>query len=218
MEKKKFIYDLMLQYFVANDDLRPIMKNVHDAGNGYLYASDGHIAIRLKKEKTSKAYDTIEKYPNAEKIIQEAIDREGNKNAVIKTSDLIQILSEAAWRRVRYGDKCMDCDGSGTVECEHCGSDYDCKECNGKGTKNVRIRDFSLLVCEESNYCIKIGNLIFKTDFLYIIALMAQMLQVDEIQYLYKEKTQGGVFSFDGVDILLMPILSDNVKAVLTIK
>jgi len=67
----KFIYDLMLNYFVTNDELRPVMRNIHNGENGYLYATDGHILIRIKQEKCMKQYDAVPKYPDCEKVIQD---------------------------------------------------------------------------------------------------------------------------------------------------
>jgi len=208
----KFIYDLMLNYFVSDDELRPAMRKIHNGGNGFLYASDGHILIRLKQEKCMKRYDEIPKYPDAEKLIREAIEREENKKAVINTNDLIRLLSEASWRRLQHGDPCKECDGEGEIECEHCGHKSECNNCYGTG-KIMRIKEFSLLQCKDYYYCIKIGKSAYKADYLYIIATMAQMCLADEIQYLYERENNAGIFSFDGVDILLMPYSTDRAEA-----
>jgi hypothetical protein len=42
---------------------------------------------------------------------------------------------------------------------------------------------------------------------------MARMLNIDEIQYLHRSKKEGGVFSFSGADILIMPDISDRSDA-----
>jgi len=214
----RFIYDLMLNYFVSYDELRPVMRNVHNGENGYLYASDGHIMIRIKQEKCMKQYDAVHKYPNAEELIQKAINRKNNKEAVIKTNDLIRLLSEVAWRSIKNGDKCEECDGTGEIECERCGNKSECEECKGSGVVNVSNLEFTLLQCDDSSYCIKIGDCVYKADYLFIIASMAQMCQASEIQYLYELSYEAGIFRFDGVDIFLMPFLADKANAVMRLK
>jgi len=213
----KYIYDLMLNYFVSADELHPVMNMVNNGGNGYVYASDGHIAIRIDEKKCMKKYEAVPRYPNAEKIIQEALDREGNKKGIIKTNDLIRLLCEVSWHRLKNGDNCKECDGSGEIECEHCHSKLECEECNGKGIVDGRIKEFSLLKSDDSYYLIKIGIPCYKADYIYIIVLIAQMCQIEEIHYIYKTEEVASIFSFDGVDILLMPYLSDNANVVLQI-
>jgi hypothetical protein len=212
----KFIYDLILPYFLGDDDLRPAMQKVHKDENGYLYATDGHILIRVPHYKVCKQYEKIPAYPNAEKIMQDAIKREGNITATIHTNELICMLVNAVWRRIKYGDKCKECDGDGVIECEHCGSEYECKECKGNGKINIHIKEFSLLKSKD-NYIIKIGSPTFKADYLQIIAIAAQMLQANEITYSYKDD-YAAIFSFAGVDILLMPYLADITNAEIVFK
>jgi hypothetical protein len=37
----KFIYDLILPYFIGKNELRPALEKVHKDRNGYLYATEG---------------------------------------------------------------------------------------------------------------------------------------------------------------------------------
>jgi hypothetical protein len=214
----KFIYDLILPYFVGSDELRPAMQHVHGDENGFLYASDGNILIRVPKEKAGKEYPPIEGYPKAEHLIQNAFERDGNIIHTIETADLIKALANIAWMRVMDGDKCKECDGDGVVECEHCGSSHDCRECKGTGEVNKRIKEFSLLVSEDYYYCIKIAESTYRANLLQLVGIVAQMLGAEEIKYTHKDKNNFGVFSFANIDILLMPYLSDFTNATLKIK
>jgi hypothetical protein len=204
----KFIYDLMLPYFTGADDNRPALNKVHNGKNGYLYATDGRICIRLKKEKSCKEYDEVPGFPDAESLIQKAIHRENNTKAIVETAKLIRLLAGVAWLREQDGDPCGKCNGEGVVECESCGNSINCKECDGKGITNMRIKEYSLLKC-KGRYTIKMGDLIYNAEYLYIIAIFAQLLQIEEIEYLYAEKYKGSLFRFDGVDIILMPVTDE---------
>jgi hypothetical protein len=215
----KFIYDLMLPYFVGDDDLRPVMKKVHKCNNGYLYASDGHIAIRVQQDKVCREYDEVPGFPNADLVIQNAIDREGNTKAVIETSNLIRLLAYVNWYRVKDGDRCKNCGGDGVYTCKYCDSECECEcvECRGTGIVSERIKEFALLQSED-HYTIKIGKLTYKAEYLYIIALFAQMLQLDEITYLYESDRESSIFSFPGVDILLMTYMTNRANVVMKLK
>ena len=125
------------------------------------------------------------------------------------------MLSKAVWRRIKNGDKCKECDGTGNIECENCASENECEACKGTGVVNNTNLEFSLLECDDFSYCIKIGDCIYKADYLFIIASMAQMCQVSEMQYLYELSDRAGIFRFDGVDILLMPLRKVEANAVM---
>jgi hypothetical protein len=185
----KHIYDLMLPYFTGDDKRRPELSQVHGDKNGYLYASDGIIIIRMQKEKAGREYDEVPDFPSAESVIQYAIDRENTKSTV-ETAKLIQLLSCVAWTRIKDGDTCKECDGEGVVECTYCGHESKCKECDGTGVVNMRIKEYSLLKSKD-NYMIKIGALTYRAEYLYIIALFAQMLQIEEIEYLHNGLQKG---------------------------
>lgn len=204
----KFVFDFILPFFTGNDELRPIFNNIHKGDNGYLYASNGDIGIRVPHQCVMKKYKEIEKYPNLEKLIQDGIDREGNTTAIIHTNDLIHILSGIAWRRITTADKCKECNGIGECTCDQCDSNYTCKKCDGTGIVNNRIKEYSLLKTEDI-YIIGIGSPAFSADLLQIIAISAQMLQEEHITYRYKTETMSGIFSFAGIDIILMPRLID---------
>jgi len=207
----KFVYDLILPYFIGDDDLRPALKKIHKGDNGYLYASNGHIMIRVLSEKVMNEYEAVPKYPNAEKVIQDAFDREGNITATIHTNDLIRMLADVSWGRVKDSDICSECDGDGEVICEHCNNGYECPICKGTGEVNIRIKEYSLLKSNDK-YMIKIGFQVYDANYLQTIALAAQMLQSEHITYRYRENREGGIFSFAGVDILLMPYLETENK------
>jgi hypothetical protein len=172
----KFIYDLILPYFLGNDDMRPVTKKVHKDKDGYLYATEGHIAIRIPHEKVMNSYEEVSGFPSAGEFIRNTIGREDNIKATILTNNLIRVLSYLQWRRVMAGDSCEECFGTGTINCEHCGSDYKCGECKGTGTVNMRIKELVLLQNCDDFYSVKIGTPAYKANFLYIIAITAQML------------------------------------------
>lgn len=208
----KFIYDFLLPFFVGVDERFPALQQVHDGGDGYVYATDRSILVRIPVGKVTKRYGSVPGYPDVGKIVREAIYREGNLTACIETGDFVRALSAVAWRRVTCGDECPRCDGSGKFVND---GEYRCKKCNGTGTVNIRIREFSLPV---SDCAIEIGGLIYSASLVQTIAIAAQMLQAERIACRYREEGEAGVFGFAGVDVLLMPSLLRPVAAVLKLE
>jgi RecJ-like exonuclease len=159
----------------------------------------------------------ITKYSDAESVIRNAINREGNITATLDTNDLICALSGVSWKRILTSDKCDRCDGRGKHEsgyvCEYCGStcgsDRKCKECKGTGKVNLRIKEFALSESRDS-YGIKIGLLVYKANLLQTIAVAAKMLQAEQITYRYRKGAEAAVFSFAGIDILLTPYFRED--------
>jgi hypothetical protein len=102
--KRKNIYDLILPYFTGKDDLYPQLKHVFDGGNGYVYASDGWVAIRVPKCRTKKAIENNNDYcsPNVEAVIQSAIDRVGNNLSILETADIVRQLQQCE-HRIKIG-------------------------------------------------------------------------------------------------------------------
>lgn len=216
--KKNYRYDFMLPFFTANDKLRPVMQEIHKDADGYIYATDAHVLIRIPADKVGNEYKSIEKFPNAGKLISEALNKPDNISRTIAVDDLIMVLSKAKWYKQMQGDDCPDCDGSGDVECEACGHSHDCERCNGEGETNKRVAEFSLLQ-EDDYFIVKIEQQCFRASFLHILAIAAKVAGVATIEFISTASAVcSALFRFDDVVILLMPYMSDNPAMVLKTK
>lgn len=216
--KKNYRYDFMLPFFTASDVLRPAMNHVHKDADGYVYATDAHIMIRIPADKVGNEYKTVEKFPNAWKLLSEALNRPDNTTRSIVVDDLIMILSKAKWYKEMQGDDCPDCDGSGDVVCEACGHSHDCERCNGEGEINKRVAEFSLLQ-EEDYFIVKIAQQCFRASFLHVLAIAAKVAGTDTVEFISNGSAASpALFRFDDVVILLMPFMSDNPAMVLKTK
>lgn len=216
--KKNYRYDFMLPFYTASDELRPVMQEIHKDEDGYIYATDAHVLIRIPADKVGNEYKSVEKFPKAGKLISEALNRPDNISRTIAVDDLIMVLSKAKWYKEVKGDDCPDCDGSGDVVCEACGHSHDCERCNGEGEINKHITEFSLLH-EEDYFVVKIDQQCFRASFLHILAISAKVAGFDTLEFITdRTATSPGLFKFDDVVILIMPCLSDNPAMVLKTK
>lgn len=209
-------YDFILPFFKAVDPLRPALTKIH-AENGFVYATDAHIAIRVPESLLIHKYAPVEKFPNCEKLLNETLARPVNNTAIIRTDDLIHVLTKAKWQRDSEGIICEDCGGCGEITCEACGHDHSCGGCDGKGTTGTIIGEFSLLE-SESFFKIGINGKLFNANLLHVIAISARMLRVDEIEYIYNPNAfDAAIFRFAGIDILLMSVMTDASDAEIAI-
>lgn len=85
-------YDFLLPFFVSHDDSRVEMTKPYDGLNGYIYATNSEILIRLPKDRVSQRYDHSECYPNVQELLSKA-DQPGIGTATIPQSDILAALS-----------------------------------------------------------------------------------------------------------------------------
>lgn len=209
--EKNIIYDFILPFFCADDELRPHMKQISLEGD-LVAASNGHVAIMLPAKACEKEYTAIENYPNITKLYEEkAIAR--THSVTIKTEDLIKMLTLTKWIRSSKKVKCEECEGSGEVNWEYKSweKDDDCPSCYGDGHVGKEPIEFGILHT-DGKFSISIADVSFSADYLHIIAISASMLRVDKIQLDFS--TNGTtIFHLGEARILLMALLnaySDN--------
>ena len=212
--EKNYIFDLMLNHFVSNE--RKNLRKAY-AQNGYIYASDGHILIRIKQDFCAKQYEVpATDFPDCEKLFRDHTESPGI-TYIIQTNDLVRLLAEVVWTRLTTGIECEECKGTGSVSCELCGSKIYCQKCDGKGSMELRSGMMTLLQSDDLTYSIRINECAYLADQLYIIALMATLSKADEIRYKFNQNN--GLFSFgfshetiylqfsqDSADIILHPV------------
>lgn len=216
---ENYNYDFILPFFLGDDELRPKFKQIHKDENGFVYATNSHILIRLKENLLHGEYKEVEKYPNCEKFF-ELLQKDNLNTKNIPVNDLVQVLTNLKW--VIQKLDCEYCEGEGTCECQCCGQDTECKKCGGTGYG--KEKDFALLsvyLTEEESYSeshIKILDKVFRANYLHIITVCAKILGVDNIEYVYSETTNSALFKVGQADIILMPVSSKEYFKELKIK
>ena len=124
--------DYCMLMFAGNDSLRPAMMKINYS-NGYVYSTNGHIAAKIKAVLCIKKYDEIEKYPNVENIFDQ---HKPTDVKIFSVDDLFRSIMKIEVCFIPEKVKCGDCEGNGTLICDHCESEYDCGKCNGDGEFN----------------------------------------------------------------------------------
>ncbi|MDR1022887.1 MAG: hypothetical protein LBL94_06425 [Prevotellaceae bacterium] len=181
--------------------------------NGYVYATDERILIRVRESAAKGAYTHSEKYGCA-KLFNVAAEQE----EVISARQLKKLLSEVELveetHTVSETIKCEVCGGYGEVhwEYESWGKDDDCPACSGSGYthKEKKIPAGKMITNESA--LVKLGNKTFTLRYIRVIAETMKLLGIATITMRYSESepSRQAIFSFSpDVDVLLMPTLPD---------
>jgi hypothetical protein len=187
--------DYLIRQFVASDSFRPAMMKV-SLQDGYLYATDAHIVGKINADLCVQKYESVEKYPNAEKIISE------HKSIETKEISVEQLFHELMKIECCFKPKmikCENCDGDGVYICDHCDSECDCKECAGTG--KVAVKELEL----TSEYDCNLFGKKYKLKYLDLIIKTAVYLEVKEIK-ISNSEGNGTIFKVGDFTILLMPV------------
>lgn len=188
--------DYCIRMFVG---FRPKLSNVN-LRNGYLYATNGRIAAKIKEDLCIQDYKEDEKYPDAESVIS---SHKSIEKKTVMVDDLFSDLMKAECCFKPKMVNCEECDGKGTMTCEYCDSEYKCKECKGTGEMPGEE-----LVLSGEHDCIVLGRK-YKLKFLDLIIKTAIYTGVKEIQISNSEGSYGNIFYVGDFTILLMPMRSE---------
>lgn len=202
----KELNDFLLNLYTGSDKLRPSMR-FPNLENENVYASDGHALIVIPESELCLKYSTNEKYPNAQKLINE-IELKELTSIKAKVSDLAKELTKARIEVDKDSIKCKECKGSGAVEFEYedkAGEthsiDGDCPICDGEGadekdSKFARIK-LSMIEKEDGNYtAIQIGDLYFHPFQLYRLFMVALLNHKQSIEIHYDADNYGSCISY----------------------
>jgi len=188
--------DYCIRQFVSSDTLRPAMTKV-SLQDGYLYSTDASIVVKIKADLCVHSYIEVEKYPNAEKVIQE---HESNEKKIVSVETLFNDLMKIECCFKPKMVECDNCDGDGVCTCDHCDSEYECKECKGTGEKAGNELELT-----SEHDCI-LFNKKYKLKYLDLIIRTAVYTGVKEIEIsngIYE--SSGTIFTVGDFTILLMP-------------
>lgn len=194
---KTIVNDYCIRMFVGHDNLRPAMHKVNFE-NGYLYSTDAHIVAKIPANLCIHNYVPVEKYPNAEVIFNQHVSLE---KKIVSVDTLFNELMKI---EVCFKPKMVECDNcdDGFCTCDHCNSEYECKECRGTGEKPSNE-----LVLSGENNCILFG-VKYNLKYLDLILKTAIYTGVKEIEVSNPSDIYSGtIFCVGDFTILLMPII-----------
>lgn len=202
-------YDFMLNFFVSVCPTAESLKYIHyDEKTGYVYATNTHFLIKVPIANLQNTYKPRYKFPNAEKIFKSCVNFKEVGN--ISTESLVSALACFNWYRERESNTCPDCIGEGKKECDACNHSHTCDNCNGMGVVQKGVIPLSLLISEDFESRIKIGNSHLKLDYIQIITILAALVHADTINVRQgTNENDATVLKVGVAEIIIMPMMKD---------
>lgn len=193
----------MLNLFVGTDELRPdLCKPFFQKGN--FIATDAYTLILIPPEGTGLHFPEQEK-PN----VYNSIPPNDKESREINIHRLIEKLPPVLIDEYRTEEtKCSECKGKGEVECDHCGQDTDCEDCNGIGVFTKNIPTGKKIQDEEAFYTfLGVG---YKYRYLNRLIEACKIAKTDTIQQVRLAENSANVFMLGNIKILIMPLVINS--------
>lgn len=194
-------FDYLLTIFLSNDKHRETLRKPIPTEN-FVYAADGHSAIKIQKNLLVFSYVQIENAPDVEAVISPLYREFEITCTAIYVQDLAHILSTS---RIGYLNQlCEKCDGSGLVVCHECNNEHDCKSCDGHGHSDcvfpVRLT-YSPSECDVFLFGGRFSPHLLERVLIAAFALNAKNIEIRSIaqRFLFTVKGDKG-----SVEILIM--------------
>lgn len=207
--------DFLLNLFTGTDGNRPAMM-FPNLSNGIVYATDTHALITIPEDELGLKYSTNEKYPNAQKILDDFSKKE-LQSVRVNVLELAKELTKARIEVDKDSIKCKECKGSGTVEFEYCDknnethyTDCDCPICDGEGSSEIdskfaRIKLDMIQKDDGTQIAININDLYFHPFQLYRLFMVALLQKVDDFEIMYDPVFYGQTVAYFGnIKVLIM--------------
>lgn len=133
MENKISLDEILLTFCAEEGSMRPAMEKPTLIDN-YVYATNGHYAIKINKSLLSGEYTHVEGYPNITGVWSDA--KRKSTTGIFFFDPPIKL--DVPLVDIFEAEVCPGCKGDGFTieECFECGNEYekDCRRCKGKGT------------------------------------------------------------------------------------
>ena len=191
--------DYLIRQFVGSDAIRPAMTKVN-FDNGFVYATDAHILCKINADLCVQKYDSVEKYPDVEKVISE---HEFIENKTVSVDNLFNDLMKIECCFKPKMIECERCGGSGQHHCDECDYENDCRTCKGTG----EVKGSEMVLTSEYD-CTLFGKK-YKLKYLDLIIKTAVYTEVKEIE-ISNGKGAGTIFKVGDFTILLMSVYTPD--------
>jgi hypothetical protein len=203
MKNEKQLFDM----YVSTDELHPVLTAPF-IQNGYVYASDSRILIRVRESAVKEAYPHSQNPKNISSNFMET--RKEKTITLIQLERLLSKVEEVEEiKKIGENINCEECAGGGCVTWEYKHwerKDY-CPVCDGEGYTS-KVKEVSTGRMIPNPYAaIKLGDKTFRVRYIQTIVNTMKLLEIHKItmQYNGNSPFEQAVFNFNAdIDVILM--------------
>lgn len=199
--------DDIFKLYIDKKDEREVLHNPF-IQDGYVYATDGYILIRVKANDIKSDNYEEHKFPNCSNLFSNLTNE---SHVTIK--DLEKKISkiEMIDETIRVGEdiKCKECDGSGVVEWEYERwiKHFDCPECDGDGYSQMQELKPTGQKIKDPDGVIYIINRYFRVKYIDVLIETMKYFETETVQIKYSDKSLSRMLFIinENVMVLMMP-------------
>jgi RecJ-like exonuclease len=183
---------------------RDLLKQVFQA-NGYLCATDAHILIRIKPD---KSFDLSAFNDFSDKVKVHFFEK--NCNHVIGLNSLREAISKIPIKDVREKIECPECDGYGTVEWEYKenSKEFDCPKCDGHG--DILSGKIFKDTKQYTDCYIKIKDGFFNGRYIEKLIQTCEIERIESVELVKTASDKNSLFVAGRFDFVIMPVLREH--------
>jgi len=186
--------DYLLRLFIGTDELRPQFMHANNC-DGIIYATNTYLLAKISANMCCKSYEQIKAWPNGNILFEQFNLKESFS---ISTESIFNDLIKIELLFKNKMVDCNECNGDGTLICEHCDSEHDCKECCGSG----EIKSHEMILSGDAD-CILFGRK-YSLSAIDKIIRVATTLSVIDITIDHNESGSSSIFKIGDFTILAM--------------
>lgn len=191
----------ILDRYVSRDESRTNLSKPHQE-DGLVIASNSHVLLIAPVkhfEPAPPAFDSFVKW-------RAVVPYDVSADPVFKTSVSAILDAYPTDLEQPVYEECKTCEGTGTQECECCGSTIKCDQCGGREHTGKLLDSYVPTYIAVATA----RGVWFDFTYLKLIADTAQMLGIDKVAFHRLEHNEASVVKLGDVDVIIMPIMSND--------
>ena len=194
-------YDEVIKEFLSTDSLREALMETALIGD-HVFASNGHIGIKIPIEKLTGTYKANPDYPDIVVLFDK---RNGlyDKPKFYNVESIERVLSEIP--KVNVEISCEKCDGTGDIPVkgsEGVEPEWDkCPVCKGQGELFGENTEY-----DWKNHKFQIGDAYFNPNYIEKLIIIAKINDIKQVEHFVGLPEGQNHFKIDGIEILIMPM------------
>ena len=195
-------YDEVIKEFLSTDSLREALMETALIGD-FVFASNGHIAIKIPTAKLTGTYKVNPDYPDIV-VLFDKHDGLFDKPRMYNIESIEKVLSEIP--RVKVGTECKKCEGTGDIPPEKpCETTWDkCPDCKGQGELFGEKTEY-----DWKNHKFQISGGCFNPNYIEKLVIVAKINDIKQIEHFAGLPEWQNHFRIDGIEIIIMPVRMD---------
>lgn len=204
----KNIIDEVLLLYVSREDHNPKYR-IPFLRHPYIYATNGHILIRVNENIVQTKYD-------GSKLNPESMFGLSNCDHIITIDELKTLVSSPdigmmdETTTTGKNIVCKECNGDGVVEWEYgrWSEDFDCPACGGSGYEESEKEVPTGNKIPDPCHPINLHNTHFRFMYIQMLIKTMQSLGLSEIRLVRQEPDKGNLFVInEDIQVIIMPVL-----------